>query len=485
MLEHIVDGGDFAAVVLGEALHDCFLIEGVVAGGVAVEVVGGFVVAFGYRILLGVVLAVGKAVVGIGAERGAQLLAGGSVFKIAAGGAVLPLLEQRVTKVVVAQTVVFVARLHAAEECLLIFLRQGIFAKAIVGFAQPQAGVGCQIAVIFLQRQSLGEIGVCLRGGVVRQRLHSQLIEHILLGGKHLVRRILDVADAGVCLVVVGGGEIGVNQIFLHLAGVTRVGIFVDELLEDVNRLVERRASALVLGDGIVVERCFGDVAVVVELDGFFKRNRCLVEFVQLQVALTDVEVGALREGVAFGGHVCQAAHRLVVGVGAIANHAIGIGCRAQRFVAGAVEVSLQIFFCLIVVAVLIFTFANDAAQLGIECRIVAVVQQRLGKRFCLVVLLLGEIYLCNVVLRIVCQFAVALHALEFGERLAVALVGIVDVGLIEGACSSIAARASQRVDVHQRLLIFAQAQQRIGAMVIHILSGIAVECGNAHLVVF
>ena len=112
--------------------------------------------------MLGVVLAVGKAVVGIGAERGAQLLAGGSVLKISAGGAVLPLLEQRVAQVVVAQTVIFVARRHATEECLLIFLRQGIFAKAIVGFAQPQTGVGSQIAVVFLQRQRLGEIGVSL-----------------------------------------------------------------------------------------------------------------------------------------------------------------------------------------------------------------------------------------------------------------------------------------------------------------------------------
>ena len=108
LLEHIVDGSYLAVVVLGEALHDCLLVEGIVAGGVAVEVVGGFVVAFGCRILLGVVLAVGKAVVSIGAERDAQLLAGGGMLKVAAGGAVLPLLEQRVTKVIVAQSVVLV-----------------------------------------------------------------------------------------------------------------------------------------------------------------------------------------------------------------------------------------------------------------------------------------------------------------------------------------------------------------------------------------
>ena len=292
-------------------------------------------------------------------------------------------------------------------------------------------------------------------------------------------------ADAGVCLVVVGGGEIGVNQIFLHLAGITRVGIFVDELLEDVNRLVERRASALVLGDGIVVECCFGDVAVVVELNGFFKRNRCLVEFVQLQVALTDVKVGALREGVAVGGHRCQAVHCLVEGIGAIANHAVGVGCRAQRFAGGGVDISFQIFFCLVVVAVLILAFANYAAQLGIKRRVIAVAQQRFGKRLRLVVLLLGEINLSHIVLSIIRQLAVALHALKLGERFAVAFVGIVDVGLIEGVGGGIAARASQRIDVHQRLLIFAKAQQRVGAAIINVLAGVAVECCGAHLVVF
>ena len=322
----------------------------------------------------------------------------------------------------------------------MILLRQGVFAKAVVSFAQPQTGVGCQVAVVFLQCQSLGEIGVCLRGGVVRQRLHSQLIEHILLGGKHLVRRIFDVADAGVCLVVVGGGEIGVNQIFLHLGCVARIGIFVDELFKDVNRLVERRASALVLSDGVVVERCFGDVAVVVELNSFFKCNRRLVELVQLQVALTDVKVGALREGVAVGGHRCQAVHCLVEGIGAIANHAVGVGCRAQRFAGGGVDISFQIFFCLVVVAVLILAFANYAAQLGIKRRVVAVAQQRFGKRLRLVVLLLGEINLSHIVLSIIRQLAVALHALKLGERFAVAFVGIVDVGLIEGVGGGIAA---------------------------------------------
>ena len=314
--------------------------------------------------------------------------------------------------------------------------------------------------------------------------MHAELIEHILLGAEHLLRRALYVVDALQGSLIVGGGDVGIDEILFHLLGVTRVGVGVDKSLKHVNRLVERCATAFVLAHCVVVECRFGHFAVKVELHGFFKRHRGAVELMKLHIAVAHILISALRELVVFGGSFREVCYGFIVVAVAILHHAIGIGSRADGFALACIDVGLEIFFGLLVIAGLVGTFANESVEFVLKCRVIAVGEQRFCKSRGLFEIALGEIYLADVVLRIIAEFAGAVHAIEFLQSSIVAFGGIVEISLIESVGIAVALGALQHAYVHASLLIFAEAKQRVGAAVIYVLLSVGVKSLDAHLVV-
>ena len=203
-----------------------------------------------------------------------------------------------------------------------------------------------------------------------------------------------------------------------------------------------------------------------------------------MHIAVAHILISALRELVVFSSGFREVCYGFIVVAVAILHHAIGIGSRADGFALACIDVGLEIFFGLLVVAGLVGTFANESVELVLKCRVITVGEQRFCKGRGLFEIALGEIYLADVVLCIIAEFAGAVHAIELLQSSIVAFGGIVEISLIEGICIAIALGALQHAYVHASLLIFAEAKQRVGAAVIYVLLSVGVESLDAHLVV-
>ena len=191
-LEQSVDLLHLGAVAFAESCHHGFLEHGVV--GCALVLAYGLAVALlGCREVLGVVVGVANAVVGIGQQLLAKSLGVDGVLERLFGCVVAFLLEKRVAQVVLRQTVVLVGGGSGVDIGELVVHGFLVVATAILCLAEPQLALVQYFLVVVAHGNGLFEIVLCRFGLVVCQCLHTQVVEHFLLGGEHLLAGVLNV----------------------------------------------------------------------------------------------------------------------------------------------------------------------------------------------------------------------------------------------------------------------------------------------------
>ena len=393
---HLVD---FIGILVIEAHHHAFLIHRVVAAGVLAQSHGLVVGHLGATEVASIVLGVADAVIGVGHQVGAQLLAGYSILESRFGLGIALLLIEAVAQVVLCQAVVLVTLVDGLDILLLVLGSLLEVTFTVLGLGQPQAALVESGLVVVTHGDGLLEVLVGLLIAVVGHGLHTHVVEDALLGLEHLGARLVDAVDASEGALVVGGAHVGIDQVVLHIILITRVGILVDKVLEQVHTLVKRCACALAHADGIVVVGRLPDALVTIHHGCLLEGHVGTVQVVELPLGLSHVQIGALGQGIAAVGHMQHVVdHGLVVAV-AVVEHAHGVGSGAVRLTLGVVQVAAQVGTRLAVVAQMVVALAHDAVELGVKVVVAMLVKQsRAGGNHVVIVFLvilnLGEVVL-------------------------------------------------------------------------------------------
>ena len=233
------------------------------------------------------------------------------------------------------------------------------------------------------------------------------------------------------------------------------------------------------LRHGVVVERRLARCRVVVHAGGLLKGSRAAVA--KFEFALTQVEPCALRQGVVLAdGQAHQVDGALILAV-VVVEHTHRVGRGAVNLHVGIIDVLLQVLAGLGAVALVVMALADHAVEFGGEVVVLPLGEQLLSGGNHLVVVLAVILDLCDVILRLIAQFARGGDGLEVLQRGVVVALGIVDIGVVEVGGAAVALCACQPLIERACLVPLAEPQVAIGDAVHHVLVHVGVQGALAH----
>ena len=442
--DQLVHDTDLARIVFLQAHHETFLVEGVVGGrGVGSCSPGVAGLCLGKATVIEA--AVAQPVVAVGEHRTlrAAIVRRGEASEPGGGAAVVVLLEVGVAQVVEGEAVgagvgacVGLGKVGGEVRCCLC-----VVAQAVGGFAAPVVCVGAGAQVVSAQLERAVEVGGGSAEVGVDKRLYAKAEEDFLLGFEDACARLAELLDRAQGGVVAAGVHVDLDEVVVHLLAVGRVGELVEEPFEDGDGLCEGRVGGLVDAECVVVERLFLHLRVVVHERCLLECELCLPFVLKLEEGESHVEVGVLRERVLDDGGASEVVARPLPGSVAVVAQTELVE-RVAFGVIGVADVGLQGTEGVVIASLSVVRSTEDALHLVpvVAVRTDADVASR--HLFRLGVLSLPEVDVGDVVGCLAGILAVVLQALEHGEGVGVASLGIVDVGAVEVDVALVLGRA-------------------------------------------
>ena len=173
-----------------------------------------------------------------------------------------------------------------------------VIAQSVVGLASPEVGLVAGFLLVSTQLNRLVEAVDCLLHLLVGKGLRTQLEENVLLRLQNLSARLLDLLDRVEGGLIVLGGHVGLHQVIVHLVRIGGVREVIQEVLENRDRLTKAREVGLMDQQGIIVHRCLLHLLIKRGRSGRFKRHAGIVLILQFQIALTQIHVSVLCQGI-------------------------------------------------------------------------------------------------------------------------------------------------------------------------------------------
>ena len=276
--------------------------------------------------------------------------------------------------------------------------------------------------------------------------MNAHIVKDALLGLEDLGSRLVDAVDACEGPLVIVGPHIGIDQVVLHIIFITRVGVLVDKVLEQVHALVKRGARTLAHADGIVIIGRLSHAPVTVHHCSLLECHVGAVQVVELALGLSQIQVGTLSQGIATVGHIQHVVHHGLVVAVAVVEHTHGIGRGAVGLALGVVEVATQIGAGLTVIALMVVALTHNAVKLGVKVVITMLVEQRTTVGNYIVIMFLVIFNLSKIVSRLEAQLGAFGDATEFVGSLVIVTLGIVQISLVELTGTGIACALVQLV---------------------------------------
>ena len=330
LVDESLQGIETLGLVVLEALYLCIAIERVV--GILVERVCCLCIVACriFKVAL-VEMAVGNAVVCVG-DCLAVALVGGfhKSLETAACIVVTAFVEICISHSVCCQAVALgaaVKRLHVAAACT------GHIALAELCLALPEECIALCLGIVLRKLQRAVHVVYCAVHVAVHELLHTKAVKDILLCLKNLGRGVLYLVYRLERHIVVAGVVIDLNEVLANLVGMLGCGVVVEELFECLHALGKGRVACLVNAECVVVESLLAHTVVICHCGGALQCKACTATVVVGKVNETDVQVGALRDGVFMLNAWDKHAHCLLV----LAVHVLAcsqlVHCHALRCV--------------------------------------------------------------------------------------------------------------------------------------------------------
>ena len=374
-LEHLVHAVGLGQVVACQASHHRLLIHGIV--GTALVLADGERVAFlGLGNLVGIIIGVANAVVGIAKQCFVVEFAIDSLLEGGTGIAVLLLLEQGVAQIIVGDSVVGVALRGGSHIALLLSGGLFVFALAVKRLGKPQATLVQDFLVVVAHIDGLLQIVGSRCIVAIGQRLATHIIEHTLLGTQHIFRRFLDVRDAVERLGIVAGVHVGIDEIGFDLRSILGIGILVEEFFKQVDRLAKGVGTALALGHSIVVESGLFRSRVVIHRGSLLKGPERHGVVAQLAFGLTQIEISALAHSILVTGDLGHIGGSALIVTGTEVHRTQRISGRAHDGVLRGLHIGVQILTRLLFVARVVVALTHQAVDFGNEVVVSIIFEQ-------------------------------------------------------------------------------------------------------------
>ena len=267
----------------------------------------------------------------------------------------------------------------------------------------------------------------------MHKRVHANLVAEVLAYLVHFPGLVGNGIDrfkrcAVVLRVHIDGGEQAVSVV-----GMLGVGVLGEEVVEGLYAFAQCGVVA-VGAEGVVVHRFFAHCGVEAEVHGCGVCQFGFLVVVSLHVGVSEVEAGALRNGVVLLLHFLQAADSVGVFVQFVLRYAEQIDVFALRgylLVLERLLVQLQVLGGIGVVAFGVCHFAEDAVHFGVAAVVGVVGKQFFGTCVHLVEVALCVVYLDDVVRHYVLVLLRVLNLKKRRQRLVVVAKPVVAVGVV------------------------------------------------------
>ena len=421
---------------------------------------------------------------GIAGECGVERTRCQSEFEVLARLLKVLLLILCVTEVVERLAIVGIGLVGILHIFLQVAHGALVVAADVLCFGKPQSAFVQNLLIVVAHLDSLLQIVGSFLAVALLHRLHAQVVEHILLSLQNGGTWILDVFDTGERALVVVGGVVELHKVLFHRTLIGGVWELVEEVLKEFDVVAKRSGATLALAHGVVVVGVFLHLSVEVHARRLLKRQSRQLAFAQFELALTDVEVGALCHVVGHVGHLTQVLH----GVGVVGrvevHHTQCVRCRAHQWVLCGGNVFIEVLAGLGHLVFVVVTLTHKTMNFGSEIVVHLIAQQRFAQRNHTVVVLVVEVDLTHVVLALVAQFASTVDVGELGVGGIIVLVGVVDVSVVETGGIVVAACAFQRFVEVASLGILLKLKVAVSHAVNEVFIHVAVERTLAHLAV-
>ena len=206
-------------------------------------------------------------------------------------------MESGISQIIVCQCIHFVISLFRQLQVFSEItgsLRHAV--QAVVRFSAPVEGIGLGLAVVLANGNRLVKVADCLLKRGIGKCLCTELEQYFLFRFHDAGTRMGNAFNGFQCRFVAAGVQIYFNEIVAYHFGILGVGEFVQEFLENGNRLSECRVGRFVNAQGIVIGSLFFYFHIGIGGGSLFKSHTGFVLFGQLQVGKSHMQVRILRQ---------------------------------------------------------------------------------------------------------------------------------------------------------------------------------------------